>query len=131
LTEPLPRVARTFLALGALFMMLAVLCGAFAAHGLKARITPEALALWRTAVEYHFYHSLGLLAVGLLALRLPGSTVLRAAGWTMAAGILLFSGSLYAMALEAPRSLGLVTPFGGTLFIAAWLLFGAAALRVR
>jgi uncharacterized membrane protein YgdD (TMEM256/DUF423 family) len=129
--EPMPRVARTFLALGALLMMLAVICGAFAAHGLKARLGADEMAWWRTAVEYHAYHSLGLIAVGLIAVRMPGDRLVRAAGWSLSNGILLFSGSLYAMALGGPRSLGMVTPLGGALFIAGWALLALSVWRAR
>ena len=125
----MPAPARTFLALGALAMLLAVALGAFGAHALRERITPELLAVYRTGVEYHFYHALGLLAVGLASMRLPESKWLRASGWLMAAGIVVFSGSLYGLALTGVRSLGAVTPFGGVAFLVAWALFALAVLK--
>jgi len=127
----MPAPAREFLVLGAIAMFAAVALGAFGAHALKEQIAPDLLAVWRTGVEYHCYHALGLLAVGLLALRLPESKPLRAAGWLMAAGIVLFSGSLYALALTGVRALGAVTPFGGAAFLAAWALLAGAVLRGR
>jgi len=125
----MPHSARLFLALGAAAMLAAVVLGAFGAHALKQRIAPDLLATYHTAVEYHVYHALGLLAVGLAALHLPESAWLRAAGWAMAAGIVLFSGSLYVLALTGMRALGAVTPIGGVAFIAGWGLFLAAVLK--
>ena len=121
--------ARVFLAIGGVAALLAVALGAFGAHALKNRIPAEMLAVWHTGVEYHFYHALGLLAVGIVAAQLPDSTLLKWSGWLMLAGILLFSGSLYALALSGERWLGAVTPVGGLAFIAAWTVFIAAVLR--
>lgn len=121
--------ARLFLALGGAAALLAVVLGAFGAHALKGRVDPAMLAVWHTGVEYHVYHALGLLAVGLVVGRLPDSALLRWSGWLMVAGIALFSGSLYALALSGERWLGAATPLGGFAFIAAWLLFVAAMLR--
>jgi len=127
----MPAAARLFLAIGAIAMLAAVGLGAFGAHALKSQLAPELLAVYRTGVEYHFYHALGLLAVGLAALRLPESKCLRAAGWLMAAGILVFPGSLYALALTGAPALGAITPFGGVAFMLAWALFALAVLRAR
>ncbi len=113
--------AKIFLALGGVYAALAVAIGAFGAHGLKDRLTLDALAIYQTGVQYHFWHAFGLLAVGLLCQRLPKSAWLRGAGWLLAVGILLFSGSLYALALGAPRGFGIVTPFGGVAFILGWV----------
>ena len=121
--------AKIFLVLGSLAALAAVLLGAFGAHALKARLDADALALWHTAVEYHFWHALGLLAVGLVAAHLPGSVLLKWSGWAMLAGIVLFSGSLYLLALTGVRALGAVTPVGGVAFLAAWALLAAAVLR--
>ena len=121
--------AKLFLVLGAIAALAAVLLGAFGAHALRTRLDADALALWRTAVEYHFWHALGLLAVGLVAAHLPESALLRWSGWAMLAGIVLFSGSLYLLALTGVRALGAVTPVGGTAWIAAWGLLAAAILR--
>ncbi|MBI2318702.1 MAG: DUF423 domain-containing protein [Betaproteobacteria bacterium] len=125
----MPATARLFLALGAIAMLAAVGLGAFGAHALKARLAPEMLAVYHTGVEYHVYHALGLLAVGLVALQVPESNWLYACGWLMAAGILLFSGSLYALALTGFRALGAITPFGGLAFMLAWALFAVAVFR--
>jgi uncharacterized membrane protein YgdD (TMEM256/DUF423 family) len=125
----MPAGAKAFLVAGGAAALLAVALGAFGAHALKSRIPPEMLAVWHTAVEYHVFHALGLLAVGLVAAQLPESALLRWSGWAMLAGILLFSGSLYALALSGERWLGAVTPIGGLAFLAAWALFVAAVLR--
>jgi uncharacterized membrane protein YgdD (TMEM256/DUF423 family) len=117
---------RMFVVLGSFNMLLAVGLGAFGAHGLKSRVSAEMLAVWQTAVLYHLVHALGLLLVGLLALHLP----VRAAGWTLLAGIVLFSGSLYLMVLTGIRPLGMVTPLGGVAFLAGWLLLALAALKL-
>jgi uncharacterized membrane protein YgdD (TMEM256/DUF423 family) len=106
----------------------AVALGAFGAHALRARLSPELLAVYQTAVQYHFWHALALLGVALAFPHFP-DTWLRAAGWLFVAGLLLFCGSLYALALGAPRQMGFVTPVGGLCFILAWLAVAAAALR--
>jgi uncharacterized membrane protein YgdD (TMEM256/DUF423 family) len=120
---------RLFLAAGGFAALAAVALGAFGAHALKARLSAEMLAVWRTGVEYHFYHALGLLAVGLVAAQLPDSMLLKWSGWLMLAGIVLFSGTLYALALSGERWLGAITPVGGAAFLAAWGLFVIAVLR--
>jgi uncharacterized membrane protein YgdD (TMEM256/DUF423 family) len=121
--------AKIFLAAGGLAALVAVALGAFGAHALKGRLSPELLTVWHTAVEYHLFHALGMLAVGLVAAQLAESTLLKWSGWLMLAGIVLFSGSLYALALTGQRWLGAVTPAGGVAFIAAWALFVIAILR--
>lgn len=103
--------------------------GAFGAHGLKARLPAEALALWHTAVQYHLWHALALVFVGLCASILPESAWLRAAGWLLLAGIALFSGSVYALALGAPKWLGAIAPLGGTALVLGWLALALAAAR--
>lgn len=122
-------LAKIFLALGSIGMLLAVALGAFGAHALKKTLAPELMAVYETAVNYHFYHALGLLAVGLLALHLPESGTLRWAGFLMVVGLLLFSGSLYALSLSGLRWLGAITPVGGVAFLAAWLLLAVAVVR--
>lgn len=114
--------------LAGLFGFLGVAFGAFGAHALKARLSVDMLAVYRTAVEYQFWHALALLAVGLLALSRPGPLA-NAAGWCFALGILIFSGSLYALALSGVRVLGAITPIGGLLFLAGWLLLSVHAAR--
>jgi len=116
--------------LGALLAATAVGLGAFGAHGLRARLSPDMLAVWQTAVQYHAWHALGLLVVG-LSLPYFDSAWLRAAGWLLVAGVVLFSGSLYALALGAPTALGAVTPVGGLAFILGWIAFAIAVISSR
>ncbi len=118
-----------FLFIAALSGFLAVALGAFGAHGLKARLSEDMMAVYQTAVQYHFYHTLALLAVAVLLAGGLQSAALRASGWLFAAGIVVFSGSLYALALSGMRVLGAVTPLGGLLFLAGWVALAAAAYR--
>lgn len=112
---------------GAVLAGLAVALGAFGAHGLEARLSERALATWQTAVQYQFVHALGLLLIAALWERLhPGWGL--AAALALLLGVLFFSGSLYALALGAPRILGAVAPIGGSLFILGWLVLVVAAL---
>ncbi len=121
-------MARLWLSLGALYGLLGVAFGAFGAHALKNRLGSEALALYHTAVQYQFFHTTALLAIGLLAQRAP-SAALDWAGSAFALGILLFSGSLYLLALTGARGLGAVTPVGGVLFLVGWAALLYAALK--
>jgi uncharacterized membrane protein YgdD (TMEM256/DUF423 family) len=125
----MPALAKLFLVLGALAGMLAVVLGAFGAHALRARLTPDLLAIYNTAVQYHFWHALGLLVIGVVAIHLPSSIALKWAGWLMLAGIVFFSGSLYVLALTGVRWLGAITPFGGAAFIVGWVLLAFAVAR--
>lgn len=120
---------RTFVAFGALAMALAVGLGAFGAHALRDRVSPELLVVWQTAIQYHVYHALGLFVVAGVASLLPDHSGLRLSGWLMIGGILLFSGSLYTLVLTEIRWLGMVTPLGGTAFIAAWLALAWSVWR--
>ncbi len=108
----------------------AVALGAFGAHGLERRFAerPDRKAIWNTAVQYHSYHALAVLALAAVAGRRPGRLV-AGAGGLFGAGVLLFSGSLYALALSGVRGLGAVTPFGGLAFLTGWALLGVAAMR--
>jgi uncharacterized membrane protein YgdD (TMEM256/DUF423 family) len=119
---------RLFFALGAVSAFVAVGLGAFAAHGLKARLAPDLLASFETGVRYHMYHALALLAVGWAATRWPG-TAINASGWLFVAGTVLFSGSLYALSLTGARWLGAITPVGGLAFLAGWLCLAWAAWK--
>jgi uncharacterized membrane protein YgdD (TMEM256/DUF423 family) len=121
--------ARIAVTLAAALMFAAVAAGAFGAHALKARLGPDALAVWHTAVQYHAWHALGLLAAGLLLLHKPESAALAVAAWLFVAGIALFSGSLYALALTGMRGLGAVTPVGGVAFLAGWAALAWGAWR--
>lgn len=114
--------ARGWLVSGALSGALAVMAGAFGAHALKARLTAAQLDTWATAVQYHFYHALALIAVGLAMRLLPEASGLQRVGGLFLFGLLAFSGSLYLLALTGVRQLGFITPLGGVAFIAGWLL---------
>ena len=120
---------RGFLMLAAFFGFTGVGLGAFAAHGLKSRLTPEYLTIFHTGVTYQLVHTLALLGVALLATQVPGR-LLTWAGASFAVGILLFSGSLYVLTLTGISKLGIVTPFGGLAFLAGWLCLGLAAWRL-
>ncbi len=120
---------RLFFALGALSGGLGVALGAFGAHGLRARLAADMLATFETGVRYQVYHALALLAVAFALTRWPGSGLPPAAGWLFLAGTVLFSGSLYLLALTGARWWGAVTPFGGLAFIAAWGCLFVVALR--
>ena len=121
--------ANLFLAAGALYGATGVVLGAFGAHALASRLSDSNLAVWDTAVTYQLTHALALLVVGLLT-REPGSSAtLNIAGWAFLVGVVLFSGSLYALALDGPRLLGPVTPIGGVAFITGWVALFIGALR--
>ena len=121
---------RIFFTLGALFALMGVALGAFAAHGLKARLDPAALATFEIGVRYHMYHALALLGVGWACTRWPGAWA-TASGWLIVAGILLFSGTLYALALGGARWLGAVTPLGGAAFLAGWACLAWATISAK
>jgi uncharacterized membrane protein YgdD (TMEM256/DUF423 family) len=121
-------VERLFFSLGALSGLISVAAGAFGAHALRARLTPEYLAVFETGARYQMYHALGLLAVAWAITRWPGPLLLWA-GWLFLAGSVLFSGSLYTLALSGARWWGAVTPLGGVAFLAGWLCLALAALR--
>lgn len=112
------------IALGAINAALAVAAGAFAAHGLRERLAERALEIFETGARYHMYHALAMIFAGLLAAR--GAST---AGWMFQAGIVLFSGSLYALALSDVKVLGAITPLGGLAFIAGWVWLAWAAWR--
>lgn len=116
-----------FIAIGALLAAGAVAAGAFGAHGLADRLDARALELWETAARYLMYAALGLVAIGTLE-RLWAQRLLVAAGWCLLAGAAIFSGTVFALALGAPRVLGAITPLGGLLMIAAFLILAWAAL---
>ncbi|MGY4819917.1 DUF423 domain-containing protein [Pseudomonas chlororaphis subsp. piscium] len=120
---------RGFLMLAAFFGFTGVALGAFAAHGLKNRLSAEYLAIFHTGVTYQLVHTLALLGVALLATQIPGRLVTWA-GASFAVGILLFSGSLYLLTLTGFSKLGIVTPFGGLAFLIGWLCLGLAAWRL-
>jgi len=127
--RPTIPMARLFLLCGAVSAALAVILGAFGAHALQGRLTEQLLAVYHTAAQYQFYHALGLLAVGILAARPEPIPCLRLAGGFMIVGTILFSGSLYALSVTGIRTLGVITPFGGAAFIAAWVSLAIGAWR--
>tara|TARA_R110001592_G_scaffold363043_1_gene679658 strand:+ start:144990 stop:145367 length:378 start_codon:yes stop_codon:yes gene_type:complete len=123
-------MAKMFITLASLSGMLAVAFGAFGAHALKNRLDDYAMGVFQTAVQYHFYHSLALLAVGVIALSHPQVALLRSSGWLFAVGIVVFSGSLYLLSFSGLRWLGAVTPIGGLAFIAGWACLAAASWKL-
>jgi uncharacterized membrane protein YgdD (TMEM256/DUF423 family) len=128
------RNARGFLAVAGVLLALATVAGALGAHALRDVLDARQLASLDTAVDYQFFHSLGLLAVALCLARTTeagAARLLEVAAWLLVAGVLCFSGSLYLLLAGGPRLLGPVTPVGGVLLIMGWLVFAAGALRMR
>jgi len=119
---------RLFLALGALSALVSVAAGAFGAHALRDRLAPDLLAVFETGARYQMYHALGLCAVAWAAQRWPGGAT-TGAGWLFVLGTLIFSGSLYALALSGVRAFGAATPLGGLAFLVGWALLAYAAVR--
>jgi uncharacterized membrane protein YgdD (TMEM256/DUF423 family) len=119
---------RTLFSIGAFSAFLAVAAGAFGAHALRGRLAPEMLSVFETGARYQMYHAFALLAAGWACARWPGPRAV-AAGWLFGAGTVLFSGSLYALALTGIRSFGAVTPAGGICFLVGWACLGSAAWR--
>lgn len=121
-------MTRIFFLLGSLFALLAVAAGAFGAHALRARLTPDLLAVFETGARYQVYHALALFVAAWATVRWSGRLA-SAAGWLFTAGILVFSGSLYLLALTGERWLGAITPLGGACFLLGWGCLAAAAWR--
>jgi uncharacterized membrane protein YgdD (TMEM256/DUF423 family) len=120
--------ARFILTIAGLLLALAVVLGAVGTHALRARLSPDQLSIFETAVRYHFYNALGLLAIGVISMSMP-SPWLRWSAGLIIAGIVLFSGALYLASLGAPRFIHVLPPFGGLAWIAGWLLFAFAIWR--
>ena len=120
---------KLLLLLGSFNAALAVLLGAFGAHALKEKLSGSLMTVYQTGNQYHFYHAFGLMIIGVIAFHLPSSSWLRWSGLFMFAGIILFPGSLYLLALTNIRWLGAITPLGGIAFIVAWLLMAVAVLK--
>jgi uncharacterized membrane protein YgdD (TMEM256/DUF423 family) len=118
---------KTFLLVGAVAGFLGVALGAFGTHGLRGRLSPEMFAAFESAVRYQMYHALAIIMVGLILGRLDG-WMFRAAGWAFTVGIVLFSGSLYVLALTGATILGAITPIGGLAFLVGWGLLAVAAV---
>ena len=118
---------KTFLLLGAVAAFLAVILGAFGAHALRGRLSPEMLAVFQTGVQYHVYHALALILVSAIMGRMSG-WLIQTAGWCFVAGIVLFSGSLYLLAATGVTVLGAITPIGGLAFLIGWACLAFAAI---
>ena len=121
------RMDRTFMLIGVVAAFIGVGFGAFGAHTLRGRTSPEMLAVFETGVRYQMYHALAILITALALSRLD-APLIRWAGWLFTAGIVIFSGSLYALVLTGTSSLGAITPFGGIAFLAGWACLAIAAL---
>jgi uncharacterized membrane protein YgdD (TMEM256/DUF423 family) len=119
---------KTFVLLGSINAFLSVALGAFGAHGLKSRISPDMLAVYETGVHYHMMHALGLILVAILAEKWS-SPLITWSGWALFVGIVLFSGSLYALSISGIRILGAITPLGGVSFLIGWVLLAIAAYK--
>ena len=119
---------RTFLLIGAVLGFLGVALGAFGAHVLKSRLSPEMLAVFETGIRYHMYHTFAVLIVAAAIGHLGSARLLSLAGWFFFGGVLLFSGSLYALALSGVGILGAITPIGGLLFLAGWACLAVFAV---
>jgi len=123
-------MAKLFITLASLSGMLAVMLGAFGAHALRGKLDDYAQGVFETAVQYQFYHSLALLAVGVLAISQPQTVMLKSSGWLFFIGILIFSGSLYTLSFTGLRWLGAITPLGGLAFIAGWACLAATGWKL-
>ncbi len=119
---------QTILILGAVFMALGVLLGAFGAHALKTILSPEILAVYKTGVEYQFYHAIGLLLIGVIGFQVK-SKYLQWSGLFITIGIILFSGSLYVLTLSGIKAIGAITPIGGLSFVAGWIFLTVAIIK--
>jgi uncharacterized membrane protein YgdD (TMEM256/DUF423 family) len=124
------KMAKLFITLASLSGMLAVVLGAFGAHALKGRLDASALGTFETAVQYHFYHSFALLAVGIIALTQPQAAMLKSSGILFIVGIIIFPGSLYILSITGVRWLGAITPLGGLAFIAGWACLAATGWKL-
>ncbi len=120
---------KLFVALGSINAFLAVALGAFGAHGLKNVLSPERLEVYQTGTYYHMVHALALILIAILADRFPGSSLVAWSGWLILLGIVLFSGSLYALTLSGISALGAITPFGGVAFLIGWILLAVGVWR--
>ena len=123
--------ARIALTLAGIFMFAAVALGAFGAHALRGQLDPQMTAVWQSAVQYHAWHALALLGVGSLLLHFPRNRGLQLSAWLFVAGIVLFAGSLYVVALTGLRGVGAITPFGGLALLAGWAVLAWSIWRDR
>jgi uncharacterized membrane protein YgdD (TMEM256/DUF423 family) len=123
--------ARNLIAAGAALAFVAVGLGAFGAHALKAQLSAEMLAVYQTGVQYHLPHAIAVVLIGVLASQMPASKLLPVAGWAMVVGVVIFSGSLYALSVTGIRMLGAITPIGGVALLVAWAMVAYATLTYR
>ena len=124
-------MTRIFLAIASALGGISVILGAFASHALKDRLSERALAIWETGTKYQMYHALALIAIALLIARYPNSRLLMVAGYAFISGVVIFSGSLYALSLSGIKWLGAITPLGGVAFIIGWACLAVAALGIE
>jgi len=122
-------ISKLFIGIGSANTFLAVLLGAFGAHALKTKLSAEMMTIYQTGNQYHIYHALGLILVGIIAHWHPGSVYLQWSGWTLFLGILLFAGSLYLLSITGINTFGAITPFGGVAFLIGWLLLIVAVVK--
>jgi len=120
---------KTFLLLGSINAFLAVALGAFGAHGLRSKLSVEMLAIYQTGIQYHMFHAMGLMIVGVVFQWISHSSAMIWAGWSMVFGILIFCGSLYALSISGLRWFGAITPIGGLGFLLGWFLFAYAIFK--
>ena len=120
---------KIFIILGAINAFLSVALGAFGAHGLEGKVEPKYLEIWQTGVQYQMFHALGLIAVGILMGNVSPGPLLSWSGWLMLIGIIVFSGSLYALTLSGIKVLGAITPIGGVAFLISWVLLIVFAVK--
>lgn len=119
------------ISIGALLAMLAVAFGAFGAHALKAQLDSYYLEIYKTGVLYHLIHALGIMMTGIIAQLVPQNRKVITSGYLMLAGVVIFSGSLYLLAITGQRWLGAITPIGGILFLMAWGLFALTTIKTK
>jgi uncharacterized membrane protein YgdD (TMEM256/DUF423 family) len=127
----MPKFSRSLFLLAGISLMLAAMLSAYGFHGLPGKVPEAKLASWAWANQFQFFHSIGLILIGLLLDKAPDSWLLRFAAGFMVVGLLLFSGSIYAEILGAPQAIGDVAPMGGSSFMLAWLLTGIAGFRIK
>ena len=127
----MPALSRALFLIAGISLMLAAILSAYGFHGLPGKVPEAKLASWAWATQFQFFHSLGLIVIGLFLAHAPGSLLLRAAAALMLVGLVLFSGSIYMETLGAPEAIGDVAPLGGSSFMLAWLLTGIAGFRIR
>lgn len=117
---------KPFAIIGSILALLGVAIGAFGAHGLEDKISEDMLANYQTGAQYQMYHALGLLLIGLIADKLSSSKLIRAAGWLLTVGVVIFSGSLYILSISGNKTFGAITPIGGVCFIIGWACLAIA-----